>query len=78
MTDAVFWIGWVCVVVNAFTFGLLMRRIRAFQRAYNLLMRIAVDAYVLQHAPVWAAWSGTLGEINVEISTRPRRFGREP
>jgi hypothetical protein len=37
-----------------------------------LLRKLVVEAFVRQNEPIWAAWSGTMGELRVSIEANAR------
>ena len=48
---------------------------RAMDRIWlldRLLAQICVEAFSLQHQPIWQAWASVMGSIQVEVPTHRR------
>jgi hypothetical protein len=58
-------IGWV-VTVRA------VRQLQRLEELDSLLSSICVAAFAARAAPIWQAWSETMGSIQVEVSAMRR------
>lgn len=79
MSDAgALWIAAACIAVNGALIAWnvrtgvrLLRERKAAMQANELLMRLCLQAFHLQHLPIWLAWQRTLGDISVNVTASP-------
>lgn len=75
------WVLFGLIVLNFASLALYLVTIRCQRRylthlrvADRLLTNICVDAFRMQHMPVFQAWSRSMGSIDVEISANRKEW----
>jgi hypothetical protein len=60
----------LCLPVWIGCTALMLARARRYARLNLLLSELCVRAFVLHNAPIWQAWTDTIGDIDVSVATR--------
>ncbi len=64
----------VLVLCNGYLLFRCIRIIRQARQADRLLQYLCIQAFGMQSAPIWRAWSETMGDIKVEVNVGRYRW----
>jgi len=67
-------LAWGCVAANLVMFWFSWRRYWAAYRLEGLLTQLATESFMRGHAGTFEAWAETMGDLQVQIRTRPKEF----
>ena len=67
-------LAWGTVAANLVMCWLALRRYRAAYALEALLGQLATESFMRGHAGTFECWAETMGDIQVQIRTRPKEF----
>jgi hypothetical protein len=65
--------GALLIVNGAYTWRV-RQRLQRVRILDIVLSQICIQSFSLRHLPLWSAWCGTMGDINVEVSAARKEW----